>query len=74
METGNGRTIGETVHETAGLVELVAAMMHTNTEEVLALANKLDEHITDSVDYLQEAREVHDKLFTALADLQEKEG
>lgn len=59
VDTGNGRTIGSTVHDTAQTVELVEAMMHTNTREIIMVANKLDAHIVES-------KEVHAKLLAAL--------
>lgn len=71
-DTGNGKTIGETAHDTNQTVELLAAMMHTNTKETIALSNKLDAHIDDSVEYRKEAREVHDKLFEMLDELNGK--
>jgi hypothetical protein len=54
-DTGNGRSIGETVHDTDQTVELLAAMMHTNTKEVIELSNKLDGHI-------QESTKVHERI------------
>ena len=42
MQTGNEKNLGLTVHDMAQTVEVVAAQIHTNTTELLALHHKAD--------------------------------
>jgi hypothetical protein len=80
LDTGNGRSIGETVHDMAQTVEIQSALQHTNTRELLDVAGMtvrsserlreldvlLAEHIADS-------QAVHDELRRYLAGQQAKE-
>jgi len=40
--TGNGKNIGETVHDIAQLQEVLSAQVHTNTRELLVVSTKAD--------------------------------
>ena len=55
LDTGNGRSLGETVHDIAQTVEVLSAQVHTNTQETLdaleaskKVAERLDAWITES--------------------------
>lgn len=69
LDTGNGRDIGTTVHDSAQLQEVLSAQVHTNTKELLSmsmsvttlaerierLAERLDRHMDEVQPVLEKA-------------------
>ena len=73
LSTGNGKSLGNTVHDNAQMLELLSAQLHTNTRELLMLAERqgaLSELLSLHV---AEAAEVHQRLGDALARLEKGE-
>lgn len=47
LDTGNGRKLGQTVHDMEQTLEIAQAQAHTNAKELIGLHEKLDRHIED---------------------------
>lgn len=62
LDTGNGKDIGETVHEMSQTIEHIAAQQHTNAQEIIDLNQKMDEHIEVSERTQAENQIVHERL------------
>ena len=54
LDTGNGRSLGETVREMAQTVEITSAQTHLNTAELLELERTVRVHIEQADDRMAE--------------------
>jgi hypothetical protein len=59
LSTGNGRDIGNTVHDIAMMQQVLSAQNHTNTKEILYL-----------VEVLQHCQEMHEDILERLSSLE----
>lgn len=72
IETGNGKTLGTTVHDLAQTVELVAAQNHTNTAELLAIRREHTELVRDFEEHLENVRVTmgaHENLWRQMEEI-----
>jgi hypothetical protein len=75
--TGNGMTLGETAHDTNQTVELLAAMLHTNTKETILLQERMNSQEALLAEHVAEASGVHARIADYLdrqESIEEKEG
>lgn len=83
-DTGNAKTLGETAHDTNQTVEIVAALVHTNTKELIQLGDRverheqlLQDHINDAAavlaEHVAEASAVHARMTDFLDRREEQE-
>lgn len=72
MDTGNGKDIGETVHDIAQQQEIAAAIQHTNTREVVELAERMV-RVEDKIDgWIGTSTMVHDAILSRLDRIEGK--
>jgi hypothetical protein len=72
IDTGNGRTIGETVHDMAQQQEIAQAIQHTNTRELVQLSNHLT-RVETKIDYwIDTSKMAHDAINMRLDRLEGK--
>ena len=59
-DTGNDKKLGTYIHEIAQLQEIISTQLHTNTKELLIVAEKLDRHIESENPHRSTLPEVRD--------------
>jgi hypothetical protein len=72
QDTGNQRRLGETVHDIAQTVEILAAQIHTNTRETLETRQHALDTREQVEDWIRASTLVHEELLRRLPPQEEE--